>query len=106
MSVIDRFETLLAQGQDNALLRFGLGNAYLQAGQPDRAIAHLQATLGHDPGYSAAYKALGKAFAESGDTGQAAETYRKGIEIAEQKGDKQAAKEMTVFLKRLNRDKP
>ena len=32
MGMIENFERMLASGQDNALLRFSLGNAYLQAG--------------------------------------------------------------------------
>jgi len=34
---------------------------------------------------------------------KAIDAYTQGIEIAEKKGDKQAAKEMTVFLKRLQK---
>jgi cytochrome c-type biogenesis protein CcmH/NrfG len=57
-----------------------------------------------DGDYSAAWKLLGKALAESGDADGAAAAYRNGIAAAERRGDKQAAKEMTVFLRRL--DKP
>ena len=45
----------------------------------------------------------GKALTEAGDATQAMQTYRQGIEVAEKKGDKQAAKEMAVFLKRLEK---
>ena len=59
------------------------------------------AAVQHDPGYSAAWKILGKALTEIGDNEAAGAAYQKGIKIAEVKGDIQAAKEMKVFLKRL-----
>ena len=99
--LIANFEKILASGKDTALLRFGLGNAYLDAGDPARAVTHLRRAIELDPGYSAAWKLLGKALAASGDSAGAVDTYNKGIAIAESKGDKQAMKEMQVFLKRL-----
>ncbi len=106
MGMIENLETMLAAGQDNALLRFGLGNALLNAEQPDRAAAHLRAAVEHDPAYSAAWKLLGKALVASGRHLEAADAYRQGISSAEQRGDLQAAKEMSVFLRRLDKQKP
>jgi predicted Zn-dependent protease len=103
MSLIDSFEKMLAGGRDNPLLRFSLGNEYLKGDDAARAVGHLRAAVAQDPGYSAAWKLLGKALAEAGDIGGAREAYAKGIAAATAKGDKQAAKEMTVFLKRLDR---
>jgi predicted Zn-dependent protease len=104
MDPVERFEALLAQGKDNALLRFGLGMHYLKAGETARAIEHLRAAVAHDPAYSAAWKLLGKALAEAGDRAGAIDAYTRGIAAAEQRGDKQAAKEMTVFLRRAQRE--
>jgi Tfp pilus assembly protein PilF len=56
-----------------------------------------------DPGYSAAWKALGRALQDSGASDEALEAYRRGIEAARAKGDRQAEKEMTVFMKRLEK---
>lgn len=103
MSRVERFEQLLAQGQDNALLRFGLGGAYLQAGDAGRAVEHLQQAVKHDPGYSAAWKLLGKALTEAGRLEDACAAYAEGVRVAEGKRDIQAAKEMKVFLKRLQK---
>ncbi|HEY9198678.1 MAG TPA: tetratricopeptide repeat protein [Gammaproteobacteria bacterium] len=103
MSIIDNFEKMLAAGQDNALLRYSLGNEYLKAGDAATAARHLQSAVEHDRDYSAAWKLLGKALAEAGDAPGAMTAYRTGIEVAERKGDKQAAKEMRVFLKRLEK---
>lgn len=100
----ERFEKLLEQGHDDALLRFTLGQAYLKNGDARRAAEHLAVAVRHDPGYSAAWKLYGRALADAGDMGGAKDAYGRGIEIAEERGDKQAAKEMRVFLKRLERD--
>ena len=98
---IENLKTLLAQGEDSLILRFGLGQALLQAGEFDESIEHLLHALEFDAQYSAAYKLLGKAYMNSQKNDLAINTYEKGIEIAERKGDIQAAKEMQVFLKRL-----
>jgi predicted Zn-dependent protease len=103
MGVIDNLEALLARGQDNALLRYGLANEYLKLGKPEIAIGHLRRCVAHDPKYSAAWKRLGKALAETGRTDDAIAAYENGIQVAEEKGDIQAAREMKVFLKRLQK---
>jgi Tfp pilus assembly protein PilF len=103
MSLVERFEAMLASGRDDALLRFSLGMQYLQAGDAARAGEHLRRAVAHDPGYSAAWKLLGKALDQSGDSAGAAAAYREGIAAADRKGDKQAAKEMKVFLRRIER---
>lgn len=100
---IETLEKLLQQGQDNKILRFGLGHALLKENKASDAIVHFKAALAFDPDYSAAWKLLGKAFSEAGEIQQAIDTYNKGIDVAEKKGDIQAVKEMRVFLKRLNK---
>ena len=103
MSLVAKLEALLAQGQDTALLRYGLGAEYLKQNQPEPAVAHLQRAVVLDPQYSAAWKLLGQALASSGRTAEAIAAYGDGLRVAEAKGDKQAAKEMAVFLKRLQK---
>jgi hypothetical protein len=56
-----------------------------------------------DRNYSAAWKLLGRALANLERDKEAIAVYQEGIAIAEQKGDRQAAKEMAVFLKRLQK---
>jgi len=100
---LEALEKLLKQGQDSALLRFGLGRGYLEAGRIQEAAVHLEAAVTLDPGYSAAWKAYAQALVQNGRTEEAAAAYERGIAAAEGRGDVQAAKEMTVFLKRLRR---
>jgi Tfp pilus assembly protein PilF len=101
--LLANLEKLLAAGKETALLRFSLGNEYLKAGQPAAAAKHLLRAVELDREYSAAWKLLGKALAESGQSEEALTAYRKGIEVAERKGDKQAAKEMAVFAARIEK---
>jgi len=103
MDLRQRLEAMLASGKDNALLRFTLGSECLKAGEAAQAAEHLRAALERDPGYSAAWKLLGTALAKSGAAGEARRAWERGVAAAESKGDKQAAREMGVFLKRLGK---
>lgn len=103
MSIIDNLEAMLTRGQDNALLRYSLGGEYLKLNQFDKAAEHLRKAVAHDLKYSAAWKLLGKTLAEAGHKDEAIKAYEDGIKVAEEKGDKQAAKEMMVFLRRLQK---
>jgi predicted Zn-dependent protease len=103
MATIESLEAMLARGQDSALLRYSLGNEYLKLKNDDKAIEHLRQALALDRTYSAAWKLLGKALADAGRADEAIKVYEEGIRIAEAKGDLQAAKEMTVFLRRLQK---
>ena len=101
--MIDKLEKMLSDGRDNALMRFSLGNEYSKLGQFEQAAMHLQQAVLHDPNYSAAWKLLGKALNEAGQLREALTAYQSGIAVAEKKGDKQAAKEMMVFAKRIEK---
>lgn len=103
MSRIDSLERMLEQGQDGALLRFSLGNEYLAGGDAPSAEVHLRRAVEMDGDYSAAWKALGKALEQQGEPEHAAEAWRAGVDAATRRGDKQAAKEMQVFLRRLEK---
>ncbi|MES2403411.1 MAG: tetratricopeptide repeat protein [Pseudomonadota bacterium] len=101
MKRIDSLRAQLGGPRDGALLRYSLGTALLDAGDTTEAIAHLRAALDFNDGYSAAWKQLGHACRRAGDMQGAAEAWRRGIAAAEARGDVQAAREMQVFLKRL-----
>ena len=85
--------------RDGALLRYSIGNEYFKAGDPQQAATHLREAVARDPNHSAAWKLLGKALTETG-----AVLAREGIAVAEKRGDKQAAKEMRVFARRIEKD--
>ncbi len=103
MDITENLEAMLARGEDNATMRFALGSAYLNAGSFDKAVGHLSVAVNLDPDYSAAWKMLGKAQTEAGLPDAAIETYRRGIEVATRRGDRQAVREMQVFVRRLKK---
>ena len=100
---LESLEKLLGTPRDGALLRFSLGMEYLKIENVEKAIAHLRDAVARDAGYSAAWRALGKALEAAGNFSDALDAYRKGIAAAHAKGDKQAEKEMTVFARRIEK---
>jgi Tfp pilus assembly protein PilF len=100
MAIRDNLEKMLASGRETALLRYSLGAEYLKADDAAGAAVHLARAVELDPGYSAAWKLYGKALAATGRHEEAVGVYERGITVAEERGDVQAAKEMRVFLKR------
>lgn len=102
--IIQNFEKMLVGGKNNTLLRFSLGSEYLKIGDPVSAANHLKQAVLLDPKYSAAWKLLGRALVESGQPAEALVAYREGIAVADAKGDKQAAKEMSVHARRIEKN--
>jgi predicted Zn-dependent protease len=100
---LENFLAMLAGGRDSPLLRFSLGNEYLKAGDAIKAAEHLRIAVERDPHYSAAWKLLGKALTDSSALPEALAAYQQGIAVAEARGDKQAAKEMSVFARRIEK---
>ena len=99
----ESLEKMLAKGVDNPLLRFGLGKSWLDEGNGAEAALHLGKCVELDPKYSAAWKLLGKACQVQGDAAGARRAWEQGLEAARAHGDKQAEKEMAVFLKKLDK---
>ena len=102
-NAIDNFESMLAKGNDSSLLRYSLGSEYLKQKSFDKAIEHLGRAIEMDKQYSAAWKLYGKALSGAARYSEAVDALQQGIRVAEDKGDIQAAKEMSVFLKRARK---
>ena len=101
-SRIDDLLELIEEEPDDALLRLTLGKEYLDGGDAASALPHLERAVALDARYTAAYHYLGAALEAIGRHADAAETWRRGIAVAEETGDLQAGKEMNVFLARLS----
>jgi len=100
---IERLEKLLGTPRDGALLRFSLGTEYSRIDNSEKAAEYLREAVTRDPGFSAAWRALGKALEASGRAAEALAAFRDGIAAAQKKGDKQAEKEMAVFARRIEK---
>lgn len=104
MGMTENLEALIAAGKDSPTVRFALATRYHGDGNLERALEHAEVAVEQDPDYSAAWKLLGRIRVDAGRTSEAAEAYRRGIEVAERRGDQQAVKEMRVFLRRITRE--
>ena len=100
--MISSLERLIGTPRDGALLRYSLGLEYEKAGRAADAATQLREAVARDPLYSAAWKALGRVLAETAPQA-ALDAFRRGIEAAKQKGDRQAEKEMSVFARRIEK---
>jgi len=100
---IVNLEKMIRAGRDSAMLRLTLARLLAQTGQWDKAADHLQSALAQDPTYTAAWKELGQVHQAMGQNDAALATWQEGIAVAHSNGDKQAEKEMGVFLRRLLR---
>jgi Flp pilus assembly protein TadD len=96
-------EKWIGTARDGPLLRHSLGLQYAKAGDHGKAIEHFSEAVARNPLYSAAWKGLAAALSEAGRSTEALQAYRSGIEAAQKAGDKQAEKEMRVFLRRLEK---
>ncbi|BCL74579.1 TPR repeat-containing protein [Jeongeupia sp. HS-3] len=92
-------------GRDSALLRLSIGTIYLNEGEAGPAVLHLRKAVELDPDYSAAWKLLGKALLLGNQPEAAEQAWRDGLVVAERRGDMQSVREMTVFLKRIDKSR-
>ena len=71
----------LACTPDNFTARYGLGNALLQAGNVDEAIAQLRKALVFNPGLAKAHSSLGNALLQKGNVDEAIAQYQIALQI-------------------------
>ena len=100
---IDSLRKMTGSPRDSAMLRLTLAQLLIDREEFSEAESHLLAALEMSSDYTAAWKALGNVRLESGNPDGAREAWTRGIEIARENGDKQAGKEMAVFLRRLEK---
>ena len=98
---IDALLRLVGTPRDNAMLRLTLARLLAADDRLAEAESHLLAALEMEGDYTAAWKELGRIRKQNDDLPGADEAWQQGIEAARENGDKQAEKEMTVFLKRI-----
>lgn len=98
-------EKMIEKGRDTYETRLAAGQARVKLGQFETAIEHLTHATEHKPAQTMAWQELGKALEKTGDLKSAKTAWQTGLEIAQQNGDKQAEKVMTVWLSRLTNAK-
>ena len=103
---IARLLQMVGTPRDSAMLRLTLARLLAADGRVTDALDHLESAVAMEPGYTAAWKELGKLRLQQEDRAGAESAWTRGIEQSHASGDKQAEKEMTVFLKRLRKPPP
>lgn len=98
---IGALERMIEDGRDSAMLRLTLARLLTEADRAPEAASHLEAAVEQDPDYTAAWKELGKVRLSLGEHPAAETAWNRGLEAACKNGDKQAEREMQVFLRRL-----
>lgn len=101
MPSIEQLQKMLKSEPHDAFLRYALAMEYAKHNQLAEALTEFRTLLAAHPDYVAAYFMMGRAQAQSGDVPGACETYRKGIDVAKQKGDLHAAGEISDALEQL-----
>ena len=99
---IAMFEEVLEIDPDDSVATFGLGQAYIQLNEYEKAIPHLEKATQIQKDFSAAYLNLGKCHEFLGQTAAAAGAYEAGIACASRKGDLMPLREMERRLGALD----
>lgn len=84
-------------------LHFGLGRALAKQGEHAEAAGSFRRATELREDYTAAWRELGRAELARGDAEAAGDAFERGLEASERSGDLQTAREIKVFLKRLDR---
>ncbi len=98
---MDRLQALkdfLAEDPDDAFTRFALAAEYRKRGELERAREFFEGLVDDHPDYVGTYYHLGKLYEEVGQTAQAIEAYRSGIQVAEARQDHHARAELQSAL--------
>ena len=102
---LEQLRELARTAPDDQVTQFLLGREATGRGLHEEARDAFHAAVEIDPHYAAAYRHWGNALESLGQFDEAATVYARGVRVAERSGDLQAGKEMSAFLKRLERDR-
>ncbi len=94
---VQQLEKLLALDSQDVFTNFALGLEFWE-GDPERALSQFERVLELDAKYVPAYFQLGKLMAEQGKDKQARDWLLRGMDLAEEVGDRHALEEMQDFL--------
>ncbi len=97
------FRKLLDRDPENPMVLYSLGTELFKEGNHSEAREYLSQAVRNKPDYSVAYRTLGRALFELGEDEEAARVFAEGSEVAQGNGDLQTAKEIDVFVRRLEK---
>src|SRR5699024_258729 len=103
MPMQQRLLTMLEQGHDDLLLRFGLGKALVEDNKSAAAIAHLQKAVEFDKSHASSWFWLGRANLQYKNYHKAQDAFNQARKHAEEKGEQKTVKMVNVFERRLKK---
>ncbi len=101
--LVEKQEHAVESRPDDVMARMALASSYRKLGMPVKAVSHLQHALGLDGTLSTLYLELGKSLEEANMGSDAAEVYRRGVPIADNKGDFMPRNQMATRLAQLEK---
>ena len=98
---IEILQQFVDANPNDCFSRYGIAQEYVKQEDYDKALEQFNSIFEINPDYQAAYYHAGKALEKLGRDDDAAETYRKGIEVAARSGDLHARSELEAALDEL-----
>lgn len=105
--MINRFQylqQLLQASPNDTFVLFAMAKEYEKQGDTSNALTFYQRLQAADPNYTGMYYHLGKLFESTGDYPKAIQTYKAGIAVCRNAGDRHAESELSGAL--LNLEDP
>ena len=103
-SRLEKLEGMLAAEPQDTMVRYMLALEVEKTDDHDRSLELLNSLMSNDPAYVPAFLMAGQQLARLGRISEARETYRNGIQQAQQQNDDHAAGEMGQFMAELSDD--
>lgn len=95
-------EEFLAADPADLFSRYALALELEKEQRAEEAIAQLRLVIDRDAGYVAAYYHLGRLLVRAGQTNEAREIYRTGLDVAAKAGDRRTRDEIQEALDSLD----
>jgi len=103
---IERFRKMATDDPTNELAHFRLARELMEAGEHAAAIESFQRTLELSPQFSKVYQLLGQCYLVAGQRKEAADTWTRGFQVADERGDLMPRDEMAQLLTGLGEPAP
>lgn len=94
-------QDMLEKSPNDPFLHFGIAMEYLSSDTLDLALEKMEYISEYFPDYLANYYQLAKLYETKNNETKAIVTYEKGIELAQQQGDRKTAGELRSALEEL-----
>jgi Tfp pilus assembly protein PilF len=102
MDRIERLKSFLVDSPDDSFVQHALALEYIKIGDESAAKELFTAVLARDENYIGSYYHLAKLLERTGDTEGALQVYQKGMQKAQQAGDRHAYSELQMAYEDLS----